>query len=324
MSRGEKIFYLLALAALAFAVLFPFTSPSGFWVRTFTFVFMAATLAQGWNFIGGYTGYASFGNVAFFGLGAYVTAILMAKAKFDFFPSMIAGGIFCALFAVLVGLPLLRLKGHYFAVATLGVSVAVREIVSGWDSLTGGGVGLNLPFNSDPNFFQFIYFVMLALAVLSAAVSFVLSRNKIGYGWIAIRENEQAANALGVNTTLYKTIAFGLTGFFVGLAGGTYAYYNTTIAPDFIFDISSYTANPILIAVLGGTGTVLGPIVGAFIFQILSSYLSFQFPGYQFVVLGFTMILVIIFMPHGILEYLTGRRTLGIASLLQAPRENRA
>jgi len=324
MSRGEKIFYLLALVVLAVAILFPFAAPSGFLIRLFTLVFMYATLAQGWNFIGGYTGYASFGNVAFFGLGAYVTAILMTKAKFDFFPSMIAGGIFCALFAVFIGLPLLRLKGHYFAVATLGTSVAVREIVSGWDSLTGGGIGIDLPFNSDPNSFQFIYFTMLALAVLSTVAAFFFSRNKIGYGWIAIRENEQAASALGVHTTLYKTIAFGLTGLFVGLAGGTYAYWYAHIAPDFIFDISAYTANPILIAVLGGTGMPLGPIVGALIFQVASSYLSFQFPGYQFVVLGLAMILVIIFMPHGILEYLTGRRVFGIASLLQAPRENKA
>lgn len=323
-TRGEKIVYAIAIAGLLGAIAFPFTAPSGFWLRTFTFVFMAAILAQGWNFIGGYTGYASFGNVAFFGLGAYVTGILMTKAHFDFLPSMVAGGIFCAIFAGLIGLPLLRLKGHYFAVATLGVAVAVREIVSGWDSLTGGGIGLNLPINPDRNSFQQIYFFMLAALALSILVTYLLARSKIGYAWIAIRENEYAARAVGINTTLYKTLAFALTGLFIGLAGGIYAYYNTTIAPDSLFDITAYTANPILIVIIGGSGTVLGPVIGAFVFQILSTYLSFQFPGLQFTFLGLAMILVIIFMPQGALEYLTGRRVFGLAALLQAPRENRA
>lgn len=322
--RGDKLLYTMALVALAAAIGFPFALPSGFWLRTFTFVFMFAILAQGWNILGGFTGYASFGNAGFFGLGAYVTAILMTKARFDFFPSLLAGGIFAALFALLIGLPLLRLRGHYFAVATLGTSVAVREVIAGWDVLTGGGIGINLPINSDQGFFRSIYFVMLAILVFSELVTFVLSRDKIGYGWVAIRENEEAAKALGINTTLLKTIAFGLTGLFVGLTGGVYAYWNTHIAPDFVFDISSYTASPILIAILGGAGTVLGPIVGALIFQILSTYLAFQFPGFQYALLGMTMILVIIFMPHGLLEYLTGRRALGLESLFQAPRENRA
>ncbi len=320
--RGDKILWGLAGAGLIAALVLPAVA-SGFWVRTLTLVFMAAILAQAWNFIGGYTGYVSFGNVAFFGIGAYVTAILMVQAKLDFFPSLAAGGLFAALFAAIIGPPLLRLKGHYFAVATLGVASAVQQIVAGWDSLTGGGVGLDLPLNSAANFFQLIYFLMLAVLVLSVAVTFVLSRHKLGYGWVAIRENEDAAKALGIDATLFKTAAFVLAALFTGLAGGIYAYYNTAIAPDTVFDIG-YTVNPILICIIGGTGTVLGPIVGALIFQVLSTYLAFQFPGLQNSLLGLTMILVIIFMPGGVLEYLTGHRVFGLASLLQAPRENRA
>ncbi len=323
MSRRDRVVYGIAVLAFLAACVFPFAAPSGFWLRTFTFVFMFAILAQGWNFIGGYTGYVSFGNMAFFGLGAYVTGILMTDAGLGFVPAMLAGGVFCLVFAVVVGLPLLRLRGHYFAVATLGVAVAVREIVSGWDSLTGGGVGLNLPINPDPNSFQQIYFFMLGVLAISIVVTFLLARDRTGYAWVAIRENEYAARALGIDTTVYKTLAFALAALFTGLAGGIYAYYNTTISPDAIFDIAAYTANPILIVILGGSGTVLGPLVGALIFQILSSYLSFQFPGLQFTFLGLVMILVIIFVPGGVLEYLTGRRIVGLASLLQAPRENR-
>ncbi len=324
MSRRGKVLYGIAVLAFLAACVFPLAAPSGFWLRTFTFVFMVAILAQGWNFIGGYTGYVSFGNMAFFGLGAYVTGILMTDWGLGFVPAMLAGGAFCVIFAIIVGLPLLRLRGHYFAVATLGVSVAVREIIAGWDSLTGGGVGLNLPINPDPNSFQQIYFFMLGVLAISIVVTFLLARSRTGYAWLAIRENEYAARALGIDTTLYKTFAFALAGLFTGLAGGIYAYYNTTISPDAIFDIAAYTANPILIAILGGSGTVLGPLVGALIFQILSSYLAFQLPGLQFTFLGLVMILVIIFVPGGVLEYLTGRRVVGLASLLQAPRENRA
>ncbi len=321
--RGERFVYGLALAGLVVAIVLPFTSASGFLVRTLTLVVMAAVMAQGWNFIGGYTGYTSFGNVMFFGLGAYVTGILMTKAGAPFLPSVVASGVFCALFAVLVGLPLLRLRGHYFAVATLAVASAVREIVSGWDSFTGGGAGLDLPISSDPNFFHLIYFLMLAVLVLAIVTTYILSRQKVGFGWVAIRENETAARMLGINTTLWKTIAFGLAGLFVGLAGGIYAYYNGSLAPENVFDII-YTVNPILIVILGGVGTVLGPLVGALIFQILSTFLTFQFPGSQYIFLGLVLILVIIFMPGGVLEYLTGRRVLGVASLLQAPRQNRA
>lgn len=322
-SRGDKILYAIAGIALVAAVILPFAGATGFWVRTFTFVFMMAVLSLGWNFIGGYTGYAAFGNVAFFGMGAYVTGILMTKANVSFLPSMLAGGLFCALFAAALGPPLLRLRGHYFAVATLGLASAVQQIVAGWDSLTGGGVGLDLPLSPDPNFYRFIYFVMLVLVVLGTATTFFLSRNRIGYGWVAIRENEDAARALGVDTTLFKTIAFALAGLFTGLAGAAYAYYNTSITPDATFDIV-YSVNPILIIILGGSGTVLGPIVGSFIFQILSTYLAFQFPGLQDMFLGIVLILVIILMPHGVLEYLTGRRNLGLSSFLQSPRENRA
>lgn len=322
-SRGEKLLYGLAALALIAAIILPFTSATGFWVRTFTFVFMMAVLALGWNFIGGYTGYAAFGNVAFFGMGAYVTGILMTKANVDFLPSMLAGGLFCMVFAALLGPPLLRLRGHYFAVATLGLASAVQQIVAGWDPLTGGGLGLNLPLSPDPNFYRFIYFVMLTLVVLGTATTFLLSRHKLGYGWVAIRENEDAARALGVNTTWFKTIAFALAALFTGLAGAAYAYYNTSITPDTVFDIV-YTVNPILITILGGSGTVLGPIVGSLIFQILSTYLAFQFPGLQDMFLGIALILVIILMPHGVLEYLTGHRAFGVASLLQTARENRA
>ncbi len=321
-TRGEKVIYALALLALVAAVVLPFAGATGFWIRTFTFVFMMAVLALGWNLIGGYTGYAAFGNVAFFGMGAYVTGILMVKANVDFLPSMLAGGLFCALFAAVLGPPLLRLRGHYFAVATLGLAAAVQQVVAGWDALTGGGIGLDLPLSPDPNFYRYIYFVMLTLVVFGTLTTFLLSRNKVGYAWVAIRENEDAARALGVDTTLFKTLAFALAGLLTGLAGAAYAYYNTSLTPDATFDIV-YTVNPILITILGGSGTVLGPIVGSLIFQILSTWLAFQFPGLQDMFLGFVLILVIILMPHGVLEYLTGRRHFGLMSLLAAPREHR-
>jgi branched-chain amino acid transport system permease protein len=324
LTRGDKFLYALCGVILLSAVVLPFTGlMSGFWLRTITLVFILGLMAQGWNFIGGYTGYSTFGNVAYFGAGAYVTGILMTKWNVGFIPSILASALFCAAFGALIGVPLLRLRGHYFAVATIGIANALREIVAGWDSVTGGGIGINLPLNIDEHFYRNIYFLLLGMLVCVFLLTYYLSHSRLGYGWLAIRENEDAAKALGINATLYKTIAFTIACAIVGMTGGVYAYYNASIAPDTVFD-SVYSVTPILIVILGGTGTVAGPLIGSFVYQILSTLLLFNFPGWQQSLLGVTIILVIIFLPNGLFEYLTGRRVLGLTALLESPRVNRA
>ena len=283
MTRRQQIVVVIVVSVLAFLLIFPFMGAPGGLLRTVTVVIMAAATAQAWNIIGGYTGYGAFGNVAFFGIGGYATAILMNRLKLDFIPACMLGGLIAAGYAALLGWPILRLKGHYFSIATLGVAEATREIVANWESLTGGGGGIILPISPDPPavFNRFIYFTMLSVFIGSVALTYFITRNKFGYGLIAIREDEDAAKSLGINTTLFKVMAFALSAFITGLTGGVYAYWNSSLIPPDAFALE-VTLRAILICVIGGPGTLFGPAIGAVVFEFLRDFLWNNFQGLQF------------------------------------------
>jgi branched-chain amino acid transport system permease protein len=324
-SRRPQIVSGIVVVALVVLALFPFLDfVSGALIRTVTVVIMAAALAQAWNLIGGYTGYPAFGNVTFFGLGGYATAILMAKLKVDFVPAVIVGGVVAAVYATLLGLPVLRLKGHYFSIATLGIAEATREVIANWTDVTGGGTGITLPISPlrPQQFNQTMYFAMLFVFVGSVLLTYVVTRSKLGYGMVAIREDEDAAKSLGINTTLFKVAAFALSALVAGLVGGVYAYWNSSLIPEDAFNID-YTLRAILITIIGGPGTLFGPALGAIAFEFLRNFLWDRFPGLQFTFLGLMMVLVIIFMPKGVMEFLTGRRRFTPRDLLQYVRDNR-
>jgi branched-chain amino acid transport system permease protein len=257
----------LVVAALALA-------PAGlspFLVQFLINLFMLAALAESGNIIGGFTGYASFGNVAFFGIGAYTTGVLLTAADLPFALALPAGGLMALAFAALVGMPILRLKGHYFAIATLGVAETMREVVYNL-KITGGGTGLTMPITRSPLPF---FYLMLGILLLATLVNWWLSASRFGYGLIAIREDEDAAAAMGINTTLYKTIAFAMSGGFAGLVGGAFAYWITYIDPDAVFKVIM-TIQMIIMAVFGGIGTVVGPLLGALVLTSVSEVLSTQ------------------------------------------------
>ena len=275
---------------------------------TLTTVLCLALMAQGWNLIGGYTGYASFGNVAFFGIGAYTTGLLMlSKGHVPFFAALLAGALLAALVAAAIGLPVLRLKGHYFAIATLGVAEALREIAGTWDSVTQGATGIDLPVRSDSAFF---YYTALALVVLGLVVTALLARSKVGYGWVAIREDQDAARMLGINTTLFKVFAFALSAVFAALAGGIRAYQNIHVAPEDFFKIE-YTLQMIIACIIGGTGTVWGPLLGAAVYQLLSTYVWSHFLELHPTVLGIIIIFFVVFLPRGLMELFRGIARVG-------------
>lgn len=323
-SRRNQIVGVIVALGLMVLIVFPFLDfVSGALIRTVTIVIMAAATAQAWNLIGGYTGYPAFGNVTFFGVGAYTTAILMSKFRVDFVPAVAVGGLIAALYAALLGLPILRLKGHYFSIATLGVAEATREIISNWE-FAGAGFGLTLPISPErPQVFnQQMYFAMLTVFVGSVVLTYVITRSKLGYGLIAIREDEDAARSLGINTTIFKVTAFALSALITGLAGGVYAYWNSSLIPSDAFDLF-ITLRAILITVIGGPGTLFGPTIGAIAFEFIRDFLWNRFPGLQFIFLGVVMVIVIIFMPKGVMEFLTGRRRFTLGDLLQYVRQNR-
>lgn len=291
-----------AAAALLILVAMPgLLSP--FLVQFLMNLFMLAALAESWNIVGGFTGYASFGNVAFFGVGAYATGVLLTAAEFPFAVALAAGGIAATVFAALVGIPILRLKGHYFAIATLGVAETTREVVYNL-RITGGGTGLTMPISRSALPF---YYLMLGILLAATLVNWWLSSSRFGYGLIAIREDEDAAAAMGINTPLYKTIAFSVSGGLAGLVGGVFAYWITFIDPEGVFKVNT-TIQMIIMAVFGGAGTIAGPLLGALVLSSVSELLSTQLVSLAELVNGLIVIFVVLFMPRGLAEVIRKRQ----------------
>ncbi len=199
MGRGLKIFILLIiLGGLSLVPSFA----SGYYLRFLTVIFMWVGLASCWNIVAGYTGYVDLGPVAYYGLGAYTTGVLMLRAGWPFVPSLILSGIVPALISLPIGIPTMRLRGAYFAIATLAFAEAMREIILQWDvvtkmELTGGSYGLNLPIGPR---YEYFYYLMLGVMLAVLATTYWIDRSKFGYGLRAIREAEQAAEVSGVNT----------------------------------------------------------------------------------------------------------------------------
>lgn len=281
-------------------------------------VLILATLAQGWNIIGGYTGYSSFGNSVFFGLGAYGVGIAMVQFQQPFWVGLLLGWAMAVVFALVLGVPVLRLKGHYFAIATLGLAQVMTAIVSNVP-IAGQNVGLVLPLLKSEVLF---YELALGLLVLTTLTIFWLSRSRFGMGLIAIRENEEAAAVMGVNTTLYKVLAFALSASFTALAGGIYAYYITFIDPAGVFDIS-LNVKMIIMAVFGGPGSVLGPVVGALILSLLSEVLASQLTSIASLFFGVVIIVAVVFMPRGIADLVQRFKRTGWRYFIENVRTNR-
>lgn len=265
-----------------------------------------ATLAQSWNIIGGYTGYPSFGNSVFYGLGGYGVAIAMVQFQLPFAVGLVLGVFLAVLFAFLLGLPVLRLRGHYFAIATLGLAEVMTAIVSNLE-IAGRNVGLILPLvKGDTLFFE----LSLALLVITTMTVAWISRSRFGFGLIAIRENEEAAAVMGVNTTLYKILAFALCSTFAAVAGGIHAYWITYLDPTSAFDIT-LNIKMIIMAVFGGPGTIFGPVLGAFVLSAISEVLATKVTSLASIFFGLVIVAAIVFMPRGFADVIRRFRQQG-------------
>lgn len=279
---------------------------------------LVATLAQAWNIIGGFAGYASFGNSVFYGLGTYGTAIAMVQFDLPFGVGLAVGAALGMLCALLLGLPILRLRGHYFAIATLGVSATMAAVVANLD-IAGRNIGLILPLTrNDAMFYQ------AALGLLAATTVTViwLARSRFGMGLIAIREDEDAAAVMGVNTTFYKIVALVLSSCFTAIAGGIHAYWITFIDPASAFDLT-LNVRMVIMAVFGGPGTVFGPLLGSFILSTIYEVLATSLSTAAALLFGIVIVVAVVFMPRGLLDLAAGVRRVGWRYLLQNIRRYR-
>jgi branched-chain amino acid transport system permease protein len=299
--------WLIVLSGAALFATLPLVGDN-YLLRVATIVAMYVVLAQSWNFIGGLAGYPSFATAAFFGLGAYASAVLQGRGL----PMVAAWGIAglaALLFAALIGAAILHLRGHYFAIASLVVAEVLREIVNTTPDVTGGGMGVNLPMLrlSVSGQAMLFYYAMLALAVLTMVTAIIVHTSKLGFGLRCIQQNEDAAVILGVNAYAYKTVGFALSAVFVGIAGAIYASWVNYIEPPDVFDVL-LSVKPLVMVLLGGLGTVFGPAIGAFVLLLLEEVVWRNLLTLHAAALGVIIVALVLFLPDGLLAVLSPRR----------------
>ena len=303
MSRSEHLRNLAALGALGL-VLALLPPALNVYLRSFAlFTMMYVVLALSWNIISGFTGYTSFGHVIFYGIGSYACAILVADYGWHWLPTLLVAAAVAAAAGVALGYPVLRLKGPYFAIAMLGAAEGVRVIATVWDSLTHGGLGISFP--STENSIA-TYYAMLGLMLVTILVAYAVGHSRFGIRLNAIREDEVAAEALGINATAYKLAAFTLSAVFPAVAGGIQAYKVLYIDPPSVFFVQ-ITIAMALMSMLGGKGTVIGPIVGAVLLYTAQELTWVNFPTAHLIAYGLFIVLVARFMPRGLLGFAIDR-----------------
>jgi branched-chain amino acid transport system permease protein len=297
LSRGPAT-AVLALVVAALAVYPAFGT--GYGVRSTLQVFMWIALAGSWNLISGLTGYVSFGHVAFYGAGAYAGAILITSAGWSWPLAALAGGVAAGVLALLIGYPCLRLKGPYFAIAMLGLNEVLRALVSYFEGLTGGGSGLSLP-TADAT--RPIYYVMGLLALVITGATYLIITSRFGLRLMTIREDEVAAEAMGIDTFHHKLVAFLLSAVGPGIAGALTARDQGYIEPISVFPLA-VTVTMIVMVLFGGKGTVWGPVLGAVALFVIQELVWAHYPYVHPLLFGAIIVAVVLLMPRGVLGLL--------------------
>lgn len=304
LARWWKYAVLLILLAYPWLFRAPYYHVLGFNVMLY------AMMATSWNIMGGYTGYKSLGHSAFYGLGAYLVAIAANQLGWNPLLSAPLLAFVVALVAILLGWIMLRTSGSAFVIATIAMLLIFRLTALNLREITKGAPGLSQPLPPwTPEFSRMpFYYYMLLWLIISIFVSWYISRSRFGLGLVAIRDDEGKAEMVGVNTTLYKILAFGVSAYFVALGGGVWSYFTSHISPVFAFDII-VGVDMILMTMLGGLGTLWGPVLGAFILIPSSDLILFSFGSntIYLAIIGALMITVIIFLPKGIIPTIQQR-----------------
>ena len=308
-------------ALVGLLVLAPLTTANNYYMDIIVQIFMWGAAATAWNIVGGYAGQFSLGHAAFFGIGAYTSSLLLLTAGLTPWIGMLAGGVLAALFALVIGYLAIRLRGPFFTLATIALAEVLQILAVYFRDLTGGSQGLSLPFAASVATFTFDGKRAYALAGLgfllfALLVSGLIERSRLGYYLVAIREEEEAARAVGVPVLGIKLIATAASAFLTAMVGTFYAQYVLWIEPahTFSLDVSVQLA---LIAIIGGLGTLLGPVLGAALIiplnMFLRAWLGASYAGLYLVVYGLVLVLVVLYARQGLVVeargWLSRRRT---------------
>ena len=307
MNRRRLLSTAWPVLALVVLVALPFDNLSGFYLDLFYFTFSYAAMSVGWNIIGGFTGYISLANLGFFGMGSYIGGLMLLHFGWPILLTAPLVGLICSVMAAGLGWVALRVRGPSFVIVTLAFTFIVQMLALNLRGLTGGSVGLYLPLLNLPADLALVpfYYYALALLVVAVLVSIAIRRSRFGLGLIAIREDEGKAEGSGINTSLFKILAFMISIWFAGTAGAVHAQYLSFVDPDLAFELT-IMLNMIVMTLLGSRGTIWGPVLGAFILFPLSEYLVFWLPSgiagqVHLAILGVLLLLIARFMPDGLI-----------------------
>lgn len=303
----------ISLLLIGIMAIWPFITQSAATREVIFTILRAIVLAASLNIFLGYTGYVSFGHIVFFGLGGYVGFYLISAQGWSLWIAMLMGGLASGLLAFLLGKSILRLRGAYFALATIGVNEAVRAFINNFDPF-GGPIGMTLNFQiyhgygGPQGMFQLSFLVMVAITMLVTIVSFFIRTSKFGLSLLAIREDEDAAEVMGVVAPNAKTWAFVVSAIFPGIIGALFFFKNGNIEPHPAFPLHT-SIEMIVMVMLGGQGTVLGPLIGAAVYQRMRGLLVTTpiFKNIQLSVAGALLLLIVLFVPAGVVGWLRHR-----------------
>lgn len=310
---------LLLVFFLALVIFFPIFEESPSHQNFVILVLMAAQLGVAWNIIGGYAGQISLGQVAFYGLGAYTSTLLFTKFGINPWFAIPIGGLLAACISLAVGWSCFRLKGHYFAMATIAVAEIIQIVFTNWD-FAGAAVGLNLPMEGGWKFLIFAdkepyYYLALGLLLITLGVNYAIEKSYIGYYLRAIKDEPDAAQSLGVNLSLYKQIAFAISSFFTALGGSLYAHKELYIDPGSVLH-TGLSIKMALVSILGGVGTLSGPVIGAAVLTFIEEGTRMLFGGSgrgtDLVIYAALIVVIAVYYPAGVVGWIRGylsRRT---------------
>jgi branched-chain amino acid transport system permease protein len=307
------------MGILLVALLLPLgLNPQGYAIRVFTLIFLFAAMAQSWNIVGGLANQMSLGHAAFFGIGAYTSTLLLIRAGLSPWLGMGVGAFFGGTAAALLSLPTMRLSGHYFALATLAFGEVMRVFANTWAGLTGGPGGISVPFGQDSwwmlNFKSTRphYYLTLGALIAITALFMAIQRSAFGYRLHAVRENIAAAEVIGVNAARTKILAATISGSLIAALGTLYAQFTFFFDPDTVFGIAPISIRVALIAILGGAGVAVGPILGAMVIIPVEEAANFAFAsqaaGLSGLVYGLLLVGVILVEPRGLASLLGLRK----------------
>ena len=300
--RGR--FGLPSLVVAAFLLAGPFLFQARYAQHLLILVLLYVTLGSAWNILGGFAGQLSLGHAAFFGIGAYSAAIIASKSAASPWWGMLVGPIVVLPLALGVGWTCFRLRGPYFTLATIAVGEVVRLVALNWSSLTGGAVGVVIR----PSVFSGTnkvpyYYVILVIAVGTVTLSWMITRRKLGYYLLAIREDQETAESIGIDTTRYKLMALLISAALTAVAGAFYANYFLFVDPSQSATVLTLALSVeiVLMAIIGGQGTVAGPVMGAILLKVSSEIFRNVFKQANLLIYGLLLITIILFMPDGLM-----------------------